>query len=196
MEFAEENAYIFQHLAIREEWKEIKGHPLYEVSDFGRIRSWHYNRWGKAETERILTPATRKDGYKSIQLGRAGKPTLLHRLVAEAFIPNPDNLPCVLHGDNDRSNNFASNLRWGTQSDNIKQGVEDGNIRPDLARQARLDKCPTYTLIHKSGEVRQVKNISDFSRRMGISNGNLYQMLSGKRNSAGGWRLFAQPSAL
>ena len=50
----------------------------------------------------------------------------IHRLVAETFIPNPDNLPVVLHKDNDPLNNHVSNLKWGTQSDNIQQAFDEG----------------------------------------------------------------------
>jgi len=50
----------------------------------------------------------------------------IHRLVAETFIPNPDNLPIVMHLDNDKLNNHVSNLKWGTQEDNMKQIYDDG----------------------------------------------------------------------
>ena len=54
----------------------------------------------------------------------------VHRLVAKQFIPNPDNLPVVMHKDNDPLNNHVSNLQWGTSSDNIQQAIREGRFKP------------------------------------------------------------------
>ena len=196
LRWLDENEQVFQQLPLREEWREIKNYPNYEVSSFGRVRSYVYNRWGVRDTASILTLKKHTRGYRQIQLGRNSKPILVHRLVAESFIPNPNNLPCVLHDDNNRSNNHVSNLRWGTQSENISQGVRDGNVDTQRARAARLEACVSFVLQHKTGEVRVVKNLSQFASDINTSNGNLYSVVKHQRKTAAGWGLLASPVVL
>lgn len=105
-----------------EEWKEIKDFPLYEVSTTGRIR--------KATTKRIKVPEKSKIGYLTIRLsyGVAGKGKHLniHKLVAEAFLDNPNNYPCINHIDGDKTNNNVSNLEWCSYSHNNKHAYDTG----------------------------------------------------------------------
>src|SRR5690606_17605322 len=109
---------------------------LYEVSSFGRVRSLdrqvrrpHTGPYLKPG--RILKLGTHRQGYRLAYLAREGseRAVKVHRLVAEAFIPNPQNKPCVLHGRNGVSDNSVQNLRWGTQSENNLDTVRDGNHR-------------------------------------------------------------------
>lgn len=105
---------------ILEEWKEIIGYEgLYEISSYGNIRNM---KTGKI---RNLQPG--KNGYVKVDLYKDGDCSWfrVHRLVAEAFIPNPLNLPVVMHLDNDKSNNYYLNLKWGTVSENTKQAFDD-----------------------------------------------------------------------
>lgn len=93
-----------------EVWASVPGAPGYWVSSEGRVRS----RRG------VLKPRPRdRGGHLSVVLFPGGRDTLVHRLVARAFIENPAGLPKVLHGDDDPSNNRAVNLRYGTQRDNM-----------------------------------------------------------------------------
>ena len=77
------------------------------------------------KTNKILKLTTKPTGYKQIGLWIRGKilTKRINRLVAEAFIPNPNNLPCVLHKDNNPANNKVCNLRWGTHQDNMNDKV-------------------------------------------------------------------------
>ena len=110
---------------MTEVWKDIKGYEgLYQVSNFGRVKklaqvSRRLNRWGTIteyhQAEKILTPAF--DGrkhYLFVGLNKGEQRTLrnIHRLVAEAFISNPENKPCVLHIDKNKKNNEWTNLKW------------------------------------------------------------------------------------
>lgn len=91
---------------MNEQWRNIKDfNGFYQISDAGRVK----NKYGK-----ILKTSVDRDGYEKIVLYRNGKPfnKRIHRLVAEEFIPNPTNLPCVNHKDEDKQNNFAVNLEW------------------------------------------------------------------------------------
>lgn len=76
--------------------------------------------WGH-KRKSFLKPNTDKDGYLYVTLSKNGKPRThrLHRLVAETYLPNPDNLPEVHHIDSNRTNNNANNLQWVTQEENL-----------------------------------------------------------------------------
>lgn len=101
-----------------EEWKTIKNYEgLYEVSNLGRIKSLNYRRTG---IEKILKGRLNNVGYLKVTLCNNGKSKeyFIHRLVAEAFISNPNNLPCVDHIDTIKTNNNIKNLRWVTYKEN------------------------------------------------------------------------------
>ena len=114
-------------------WKPIRNYEgLYEVSNFGRVKSLNYKR---TEKEGILKPRTDKDGYLITSLGR-GKTVKIHRLVAEAFITNPENKPCVDHINKIRNDNRAENLQWATISENNTKGYKQGRVIPEHQKQA------------------------------------------------------------
>ncbi len=93
-------------------WKDIIDYEgLYQVSNLGRVYS---TRAGKV----LKGCKANHFGHRFIPLPKAKK--YVHRLVAEAFVPNPSNLPCVLHRDDNPLNNSSDNLWWGTKADNNK----------------------------------------------------------------------------
>jgi hypothetical protein len=99
-------------------WKTFYSNSLsnYQISENGEVIN--------DRTKTIQKLSSNTGGYKTIKIQK--KWFLIHRVVAQAFIPNPNDLPNVLHKDNNPSNNSVDNLYWGTQSDNIKQSVKDG----------------------------------------------------------------------
>lgn len=109
---------------MEEVWKPIEGYEgLYEVSNLGRVRSLEFrNGSGRHRRITVLSPTDNGHGYKIIGLLVNGKRKnhYVHRLVAKAFVPNPDSLPVIDHIDHDRGNNVADNLRWMTQGDNVR----------------------------------------------------------------------------
>ena len=120
-------------------WKDIKGYEgLYQVSNIGRVKRLETKTKcfdnGKTTAyrvvkERILKPHLRdNNGYASLLLSKNSKIKrfLIHRLVAESFIDNPNNYPLVMHKDNDRQNNNLSNLQWGTHKLNHTQKINEG----------------------------------------------------------------------
>lgn len=101
-------------------WKEVVGFPAYEVSTDGFVR--------KVTGEMLSQYGNNGGRYKAVSLYKAGKTyrRRVHRLVAEAFIPNPEDLPMVLHSDDNGSNNKVSNLRWGTRAQNTNDAIRNG----------------------------------------------------------------------
>lgn len=113
---------------MKEIWKEIKGYEdKYLISNLGNVKSLNYNNT-KFEKERLLDD---KNGYKRVALlkNSKGKKFFVHRLVAEAFIPNPNNYPIVNHKDGNPSNNNIDNLEWCTIKYNTHHALETGLIK-------------------------------------------------------------------
>ena len=144
-----------------EEYKEIKGFEDYQVSNYGNIKS--------LITNIILRPRNNNKGYYLVCLYKDGKKyyKLVHRLVAEAFIPNPDNLPCVNHKDENTQNNHVDNLEWCTQKYNINYG-------------SRTEKCaakrsnPVIAIDVDGNVVHEFASIREAGRN-GFNFGNVSQ---------------------
>lgn len=99
---------------MEESFRSIKDFPTYMISNHGRVIN--------NKTNRVLKSCIGKYGYSQISLNKNNKgySQYLHRLVAEAFIPNPENKPEVNHKDGNKLNNNDWNLEWSTRKDNIK----------------------------------------------------------------------------
>lgn len=137
---------------MQEIWKDVTGYEgLYQVSNFGNVkscrrtivrknRSYGYNEY--PVSEKILTPVNQGNGYYRVRLqkGVDSKFKLVHRLVAEAFIPNPGNLPCVNHKDENPSNNSMNNLEWCTYYYNNHYGNSTKNRVAGVKRNWRKRK--------------------------------------------------------
>lgn len=106
----------------KEHWKEIEGFPDYQVSDQGRVKSLKFGR------ERILKLRTTGYGYLDIKLWSEGKyeRKLIHRLVIEAFLENPDNKPECNHKNGIKTDNRLENLEWVTHSENMSHAYRTG----------------------------------------------------------------------
>ena len=119
-----------------EEWRPIEGYEgLYEVSNTGQVRSldrYVKNNYSyRLQKGKVLSPEKNKDGYLLVSLCCNGKQNLrtVHRLVAQAFIPNPNNLPQVNHKDENKSNNRVDNLEWCDQAYNNLYGTRQERYR-------------------------------------------------------------------
>ena len=119
-------------------WEPVKGYEgLYEVSEHGHVRSCaRYIKTNIRHVEtrliygRILKQSQKRNGYKTVDLCKEGKvkTTLVHRIVADAFCPNPHGYRFVNHIDSNRANNDSLNLEWVTSSENRKHGIDKGNV--------------------------------------------------------------------
>lgn len=120
-----------------ENWRTIEGtNGNYSVSDLGNVRrNEHYTEVTPGNfnhyKERLLKPITESSGYLvvKLQIGNKSVPKKIHRLVAETFIPNPNDLPCVNHKDENRTNNCLNNLEWCTYKENANYGTRNERLR-------------------------------------------------------------------
>lgn len=115
-------------------WKEISGHEgRYMVSSIGRVKSMQHRRGNPPPNrlrimrgiDKILKPFLAGRGYPCVSIGERNK-KLIHRLVAEAFIPNPEKKPTVNHKNGIKSDNRVENLEWCSYADNNKHAIETG----------------------------------------------------------------------
>lgn len=156
-------------------WCPIKDfEDLYEVSNTGEVRSL-CGRYGHL---RHLKQGIGSRGYLNVTLCRKGKQKTVnvHRLVAEAFIPNPDNLPCVNHKDEDKTNNIVSNLEWCSYYRNNTYGQR---LTKSAAKLSQAVRCIETGQIFSSAYAAQ--------RETGIRQSNIWKCCHGERNIAGGY---------
>ena len=122
---------------MNEEWRPIVGYEgLYEVSNTGQVRSLDMYVKSKSKSYRlhkgkVLSPGKDTDGYLKVCLSCNGKNKMffVHRLAAQAFIPNPDNLPEINHKDENPGNNSVDNLEWCDRSYNNTYGTRQDKVR-------------------------------------------------------------------
>ena len=155
-----------------EHWKTIKIAPLYEVSTEGRIR----------RNRKIIKPQKRSHGYLSVCLydGVGGRRSeSIHRLVALAFIPNPNNFTDVNHKDEDKQNNRVNNLEWMSHKDNTNYGTTQHRKSLLLTNGVRSRAVAQYTLSGKL--VRVFPSIAE-ADRCGYARGNVCRCAKGHKN--------------
>lgn len=166
---------------MQEIWKDVKGYEgKYQISNFGNVKSLNYNNMKK---EKLLSFWKSKYLYVNLYKNNKGKSFQVHRLVAEAFIPNPDNLPEVNHKDEDKLNNNVSNLEWCTTKYNCNYGT----------RNSRLYNKTSFRKGHKPKSCKEVEkysldgvlldtypSIQEAGRKNNFSASSIYRCCEGK----------------
>lgn len=152
---------------MTENWKPISGYEgLYEISDSGKVKSLPKKKGvsfiNGNSPEILLKNNLGRNGYFRINLGR-NKMKSVHRLVAEAFIPNPDNKKWVNHKNGVKTDNRVSNLEWSTISENCQHAVRTGLT--SLSRKRRRVLC------NKTGKIYE--SCAELARELKISHATL-----------------------
>ena len=162
-----------------EEWRPVKDYEgLYEVSNLGRIKSLCAGRW---KSTMLRKPCPTVNGYLAVMLRKSGKARLItiHRLVAIAFLDNPEGLREVNHKDEDKTNNRADNLEWCTRKYN-----------QNYNEHYKIYYKPVIQLTKDGTEVGRYESIKAAQEATGIPSPNISGVLRGKRRTTGGfiWR--------
>lgn len=170
---------------MRENWIEIKNFPGYSISDKGRVKGVRKN---------ILKPVDGGQGYLKVTLSKNGKHTdkRINRLVAEAFLPNPNSLPLVMHIDNNRSNNNVENLSWGTYSENNQYMYDCKrhllNLTDETREKAYMKRrSPVKATNIITGENFIFVSQHDAARQLNVSQQHIWGVLNGYRKSTRGY---------
>jgi len=137
---------------MKEQWKEIKGYENYLISDRGMVFNLKFKRF--------LKPSNDGRGYFYVNLWKNGveKNQKIHRLVALAFLLNPENKRTINHIDGCKANNHVSNLEWNTHSENIHHACDTGLMqRGEKNGQAKLNESQVLEIrrLHATGNYTQ-----------------------------------------
>jgi hypothetical protein len=153
---------------MQEIWKDIAGYDgKYQVSNFGNVRTNDFRGKG---ISRLLKLPVSSIGYKVVNLN--GKTVLVHRLVAEAFIPNPEGLPCINHIDEIKDNNCADNLEWCDYSYNLNYNGHNA--------------CKKIMAVKEDGTVEHYESLKDASDALGITSSAISMALHKKKPKVSG----------
>lgn len=155
-------------------WKIVDRCPRIEVNERGEIR---YRDTGK-----LASTSVAATGYIQVSVYYMGKPRTynVHRLVAEAFIPNPDILPQVNHKDENRANCHVENLEWCTSRYNNNYGGKIERLRKHCCK-------PVVATDKKTGEEREFFSAAEAGRQLNCNPNNITRALLGIRKSANGY---------
>ena len=160
--------------------KLIDGQEYYYVNEMGQV----FSKFSGELKE--LKQRTHRKGYKEIEM--KGKSYKVHRLVAQAFIPNPNNLPQINHKDENKTNNNVSNLEWCDNNYNNHYGTK-------IERAAISNYCCETTSkkvysVDDNGVIENFDSIGEAERITGLSHSNIVRALKGRRPTCGGRKWF------
>ena len=172
-------------------WKDIVGYNgLYQISNCGRVKSFHNN------SERIIKPKTNNKGYKWVilSLNKVSKNCLIHRLVAQHFIENPNNYKIINHIDENPANNNVSNLEWCTPYENVSKSTKfrnyykENKILCNTKNSKHKDTSNKVKQIYNGNVVKIFNNSLEVKRSLGFDQSFILSVCRNKRKSAYGYQ--------
>lgn len=172
------------------EWIALDNYPSYYICKEGLVKSCK----GK---EPIILKPHKGDNHGHLNMrvyDKEGKlkEVYLHRLLAQTFIPNPDNLPVVRHLNDIPDDNRLENLAWGTQADNQRDSVRNGTaytLSPnDREKSMSLQRKPT--IFEKNGVKVEYRSLMDGCRQLGLQESNAWKVINGKRSHTRGYKVY------
>lgn len=173
-------------------WKDIEGYEgMYQVSNMGRARSLDRvkpNSGGQIAKGHILPHSDNGHGYQFVSLWKfnKGRRFYVHRLVASAFVPNPNNFPIINHKDEDKSNNRYDNLEWCTQKYNINYGSRKRRAKESFIANGNNRPIDVYDM--KGTFLKTVDCSNEVCKEIGINRRGLYLACQGVTKSYKGYR--------
>lgn len=186
---------------MNEIWLDIKDYEgLYQASNFGRVRSLDrivsYERYGeivyKKQKGQILKPYISNDGYYIVRLckNKVSTPFLVHRLVAETFIPNPENKPCTNHLDEVKTNNRVDNLNWMTYKENSNWGT---GVERQVQKRINGKRSKVVERTSPDGNIDVWPSTRECERKTGIPSSMISRWCNGSNDISGHkWRYIKQ----
>ena len=179
---------------MEEIWKTIENNPNYEVSNMGNVRSVdrfvNCNGGVAFKKGKILKKYLSKRGYYVVNLSI--KQYKVHRLVAEAFIPNPDNKPQVDHINTDKTDNRVENLRWVTNKENMNNPITQQNCSKNNYWNGKVglkhrNSIPIYQLTKEGEIIKEWECAAAVAKELNISSIGIRRCCQGKAFTAGGY---------
>ena len=173
---------------MQEEWRDIGGYEgLYQVSNLGRVKSLNYKHTG---IEKILKPSVDKKGYLFICLYKNSvkkRNFKIHRLVAEAFISNPNNLPQVNHKNEIKDDNRVDNLEWCDAKYNNNYGTRLERVA-EKTTNGKLSK-PVLQINPNTNEViAEFPSINEVERQLGFGENAIIHCCKGRTKTSCGFK--------
>ena len=168
---------------MQEIFKDIEGYEdLYQVSNLGNVKSYYWNKQGK-----ILTPRIHSAGYERVTLSK--KDYFIHRLVAKAFIDNPNNKREVNHINGNKADNRLENLEWTTPSENQFHAYRTG-LKRSIERRGKNSplSMPVIQLTLDNIVVANYSGIKEAARQIGGNSGGISKCCRGIANIAFGFK--------
>lgn len=170
-----------------ERWKPIFGDDRYFISNYARV-------WSCVSDQFMKVKPMDKHGHLGVCLMYNGRPEYyyIHRLVAQHFIPNPNNYPVVRHLDDNPYNNELENLCWGTQRDNAFDSIRNGRayFLTDEDREKGFEKVriPIRAIDLRTGQDYIFRGQNEAARALHIQQANIWKVLNGQRPQTQGYR--------
>ena len=171
---------------MEEIWKDVVGYEgLYMVSNMGRIKSLNYNKTGK---EKLLKGHIKRNGYIQYVLSNGkSKSILAHRLVAKAFIPNPNNLPEVNHINECKTDNRVENLEWCSKSYNSSWGTRTKRLSKRLTNRIDLSK-PVLQFDLQGNFIKEWISSAEVKRQLGFDPSHIRDCCKGILKTSRGYK--------